>query len=270
MTYRSILVNLNIDGPVVPIIKYATDLASRLNARLIGCSAADVTPSMIVAEGMTLGIDIRTHEREDIETRLDELRKEFERLAATSVKVEWRSAIASPSWFLIEAARAADIIVTGSPEGGSSYRSVDLGSLLLNAGRPVLVAGRGAERILAAKILVAWKDRREARRAVADALPLLSQAQEVVVATVDPEADSKTKGSLADVAAFLAHHGVKARTEVIAEKCEGDKLTDLARSMNADLIVSGAYGHSRLREWVFGGVTRSLLDEVGLNRLMAN
>ena len=189
MTYRSIIVNLDVDGPSVPIIKYATDLASRLNARLIGCSAADVTPPIIVAEGMTLEIDIRTHEREDIERRLDELRKEFERLAAASVKVEWRSAIANPSWFLIEAARAADIIVTGSPEGGASYRSVDLGSLLLNAGRPVLVAGRGAERMLAAKILVAWKDKREARRAVADALPLLSQAQEVVVATVDPEAE---------------------------------------------------------------------------------
>ena len=198
------------------------------------------------------------------------MRSEFERLAAAAVKVEWRSAIANPSRFLIEAARAADLIVTGAPEGGSSYRSVDLGSLLVNAGRPVLLAGRGAERILAAKIVVAWKDKREARRAGADALPLLSQAQEVVVATVDPEADSMTKGSLADVVAFLAHHGVKARTEVIAENGEGGKLTDLARSMSADIIVSGAYGHSRLKEWVFGGVTRSLLDEVGLNRFMAN
>ena len=273
MTYRSILVNLDIDGPVVTLIKLATDLASRFDARLIGCSAADVTPPIIVAEGMALGIDIRSHEREDIETRLAEVRAEFERLAGASVKVEWRGGVANPTRFLAEEARAADLVLTCSSEGASSrnaYRSVNVGRLILDAGRPVIVAANDAERGLATKILVAWKDTREARRALADALPLLSQAQEVVVATVDAEADIVTKGGLADVAAFLAYHGVKARIELIAEAGDGDKLADIARSMDSDLIVSGAYGHSRLREWVFGGVTRSLLDEVGLNRLMAN
>jgi len=74
----------------------------------------------------------------------------------------------------------------------------------------------------------------------------------------------------ADVASFLAAHGIKARTEILKSDEEGNRLIDFLASVKADLVVSGAYGHSRLREWVFGGVTRSLLDEVWLNRMMSN
>lgn len=273
MSYKSILVNLDIDGPAVPLIKLAADLASRFDARLIGFSAADIPPPVVAPEGMILDGEFMQRQRDEIEQRLGELRAGFEKLAGASVKVEWRGAVVNPTRSLIETARAADLIVTGAVEGASSgnaNRSVDLGSLVLNAGRPILVAASDAERVLANKILVAWKDTREARRAVADALPMLSRAQEVVVATVDRAADTFTKASVADVAAFLASHGIKARTEVIVERDESKKLADFARSMHADLVVSGAYGHSRLREWVFGGVTRSLLDEIGLNRFMAS
>ncbi|MGT2466166.1 hypothetical protein ACVOMV_15755 [Mesorhizobium atlanticum] len=73
------------------------------------------------------------------------------------------------------------------------------------------------------------------------------------------------------MASFLAGHGIKAHTEIIkTADDESNRLVDFFASVNAELIVSGAYGHSRLREWVFGGVTRSMLDEVWLNRLMSN
>ena len=73
-----------------------------------------------------------------------------------------------------------------------------------------------------------------------------------------------------DAAGFLLHHGVRARTEVLKAKDEPAALSDFIRSVGADLIVSGAYGHSRLREWVFGGMTRSLLDDVWLSRFMSS
>ena len=144
-----------------------------------------------------------------------------------------------------------------------------MGALTLAAGRPVLVVASNVEHVLAATVLVAWKDTREARRAVADALPFLTKANEVVVAIVDNDPDTFIRESVADVAAFLGHHGVKAREEVVAGDSDGGRLITFARSIQADLIVSGAYGHSRLREWVFGGVTRTLLDESGINRFIS-
>src|SRR5690606_4116934 len=108
----------------------------------------------------------------------------------------------------------------------------------------------------AKKIVVAWKDTREARRAVADAIPLLAAADEVTVVTVAAENDPWISDGLSDVIAFLAAHRVKARSELIESRDEYTDLLKFADYSNADLVVSGAYGHTRLREWAFGGVTR--------------
>lgn len=273
VTYKSILLNLDIDHQSASLIKLAINLAKQFDARLIGLSAADVPPPMASADGMVFDGELVECERENIETRFAELRAKVGNLAGTAIELEWREALATPTHFLIEAARSADLIVTAAPDGASSrnaYRSTDLGSLVLNAGRPVLIAAGGAEQVLADKVLVAWKDTREARRAVADAVPLLSHAQEVVVATVEREDGTSTSEGVADVATFLARHGIKARAEIITGDDESKRLSFFAESIHADLIVSGAYGHSRLREWVFGGVTRSLLGDDDLNRFMSS
>jgi nucleotide-binding universal stress UspA family protein len=178
-----------------------------------------------------------------------------------------------PTRSLAKAARLADLVVTAARNGastGDAYRTADPGSLVLQAGRPVLVAADAAASLAAKKVVIAWKEAREARRAVADAVPLLLSADEVIVVTVDQAPDEETRAGLADVAAFLLGHGIKARTEVITAKDESERLREFVTESRADLVISGAYGHSRLREWAFGGVTRSLLDEVGLNRFMAS
>lgn len=273
MSYKTILVGIDIDAPSSSIISFAADLARRFEARLIGVSAADGPPPLATTDGMVVGGEIVQAQRKDIETRLEHLRAKLLKLAGASLEIEWRGAVDNPTRRITEMARGADLIVAASPEGASAaspYRSIDLGSLTLNAGRPVLVAAGGAEHLAARRVLVAWKDTREARRALADALPILVGADDVLVATVDRHADAATADSVADATAFLTRHGVKARGEVLARKDEAKALTELARSMHADLVVSGAYGHSRLREWVFGGVTRSLLDDSGLNRLMSS
>ena len=106
--------------------------------------------------------------------------------------------------------------------------------------------------------MVAWKECPEAQRAIADALPLLKRAKTVVIVEAQEGADGDT--SLLRAGAFLARHGIGATTRLLAREVDVPKqLTDYARHMEADLIVAGAYGHGRLREWIFGGVTRELL-----------
>lgn len=269
MAYRSIIVNLDMDGINDPVLSFASDLATRFEARLIGFAAAMIPPQIVSADGMVFDGQIIQLEREDIEKRLKELEKQFTKHASA----EWRGDAGDPTQFLSELARAADLIVTAAPEERSffnPYRSVDLGSLVLRAGRPVLLAMQNSERLATRTMLVAWKDTREARRAVSDAVPLLAMAEDVVVVALSQEADIKTRESLSDVASYLSRHDIKAHTEILKHQDEPEILVEFARSVRADLVVAGGYGHSRLREWVFGGMTRSLLSENRLNRFMSN
>jgi nucleotide-binding universal stress UspA family protein len=273
MNYKSILLHLDIDGDAAPLIRLAVDLAKRFEARLIGQSAADLAPPIIMAEGMAVDGAMMAREVEAIEHRIEDLHRQFESLAGTDVETQWRGAMADPTRLLVETARLADLVIIASPtnmSGAATRRSVDAGSLLLLAGRPVLVVSASAERLLPDKVLVAWNDTREARRAVADALPFLQMAKDVRVITISSEEREREWKSLADVVAFLSRHGVKPRTAVFPEESDGQSIADLAEAMGADLTISGAYGHSRLREWVFGGATRSLLQNGRLNRLLSN
>jgi nucleotide-binding universal stress UspA family protein len=118
-------------------------------------------------------------------------------------------------------------------------------------------------------VVVAWRDSREARRAVRDALPFLEKARDVIVATVDDRTAATIRESLDDVVAFLSRHGIDAQAQVLSGGVS-EALVDLALKAGAGLIVSGGYGHSRLREWAFGGVTRTLLGHDSISRLLSN
>lgn len=272
MSYRSILVNIDIDGPIGPVLDMAIDLAVRCEAHLVGFSAAEARLPIAGAEGSMIAAEVWEHEKENIEHRLEELAAEFGRLAAGKVEAEWRGMSGEPTRSLAHMARLADIIVTTAPNGASSgnaFRVVDPGSLALQAGRPVLIAS-GAAHLVGKTVVVAWKDTREARRAAADAVPLLQLSEDVTVVTVDRDPNEAVRSSVADVAAYLRRHGINARAEVLEARDESARLREFVTERRADLVVSGAYGHSRLREWAFGGVTRSLLNEVSLNRFMAS
>jgi nucleotide-binding universal stress UspA family protein len=111
---------------------------------------------------------------------------------------------------------------------------------------------------------VAWKDAREARRAVYDALPLLQSAQAVVLTEILEEGeDARAADRLKDVANYLSRHRVDMITQQVrpADVTASDSLIRFVQDENIDLLVAGAYGHSRLGEWAFGGVTRGLLAE---------
>jgi len=106
---------------------------------------------------------------------------------------------------------------------------------------------------------------------VADAVPFLQRAKQVLAITVGEGDRAAERGSLDDLLAWLARHGVTASADLIENK-EGfvDVLESTSRAYQADLVVSGAYGHSRMREWLFGGMTRNLLQANTLNRLFSN
>lgn len=273
MGYKTILVNLDIDGPVAPLTAAAIDLAARFNARLIGFCAADAPLLVTGMEGGEMAAEAWQMMRKDIALHFEALRAAFEKAVGRKVHAQWRDSLESPSQGLARVARSADLIVMNASEGaatGDAFRACNPGSVVLQAGRPLLIAAKGADRVQAKKVTVAWKDTREARRAVADAVPLLMTAEEVDVVAVAGETDSWLRESLSDVGSFLAGHGIKARTHAIEDAHDSEALLSFLRESRTDVVVSGAYGHSRLREWVFGGVTRSLIDQTDLNRFLSN
>jgi nucleotide-binding universal stress UspA family protein len=190
--------------------------------------------------------------------------KQFREQGQHLKQVEWRTALELPYELVSREARAADLVIVGARHtGGNMQDLADPGVILLRAGRPVLVVPDTVAPLQLRRVVVAWKDTRESRRAVRDALPFLQEAKEVLLVEVgEDESQSQAKKNLADVAAYLVRHRVivaaevwrRPRRPVVAE------LLDVVEEEKADLIVAGSYGHSRLGEWIFGGVTRELLS----------
>ncbi|MET0942713.1 MAG: universal stress protein [Mesorhizobium sp.] len=172
-------------------------------------------------------------------------------------------------------ARYADLTLIG-PDllGGETLKSKALEGTLFFSGKPVLIAPEGAHVTLKPRtVLVAWDSRVEASRAVRESLDLLVAAEDVCLVLVDPEESESGHGAEpgADAAAYLARHGVKVTVERLtsAGHSVAEVLRRRAVDMSAELVVMGAYGHSRLRERIFGGVTRSILADPPLPIFMA-
>ncbi len=245
-------------------VKAALQLAKSCDAVLIGVAAGMWQPPVVVM-GPDVGVvsaDMIEAGREQVEADLKVASSLFQKLTeGKGVRTEWRPAIEFPHEALCNAANAADLIVVGPLDPysvGAEYRSVNPGDVLIGAGRPLLVVPESIGEIKAQKIVAAWKNTREARRALADALPLLSKAESVLLTEVK---ERNGDDSLSDACSFLARHGVKVSAESREMKAPSvdEELVQCARAFGADLIVAGAYGRSRLREWIFGGVTRGLL-----------
>jgi nucleotide-binding universal stress UspA family protein len=177
--------------------------------------------------------------------------------------VEWRCELTSPTDYVAREARAADLVITGSNRDGillDRLRRLDPSELVMRAGRPLFLVPPEAEYLKLQNVLVAWKDTREARRAVADALPLLHKAKDItILEVVEGEASRKdAQERVKDVAAWLGRHDILAFPKVLHAAAEAEQIDKIWQS-GADLVVAGAYGHTRFSEWVFGGVTRNLI-----------
>jgi nucleotide-binding universal stress UspA family protein len=189
-------------------------------------------------------------------------------------QIEWRSAIARPVQYVSHEARAADLVIVGASRDGLTSDlagSLDPGDLVMQVGRPILVVPPQVKSLKLKLAVVCWNDTREARRAVSDALPLLNKFQEVVVVEVIQDESSRdaAHARVDDVIAWLERHGIGASARVFHCPEREDPMEKLFQ-YGADIIVAGAYGHMRLREWIFGGFTHDLLHRSPLCTLLVH
>jgi len=143
----------------------------------------------------------------------------------------------------------------------------------MGAGRPFLVVPGGVKALAAEHILIGWRDTREARRAIRDALPFLRQAKHATVIEIcENDQKEAARHQIDDVVLYLARHGVTAegRVETRLTGSGADQIIRFAEEEGAQLLVTGAYGHSRLNEWVFGGMTHDLLTSSPICCLMSH
>ncbi len=274
MSYTSMMVHQNLGATNDSRLQIAADLAQRFDAKLIGIAACEVKPPAYGNGAFASAI--LNELRPQTESKLKEAAARFRASAEGKVReIEWRQALAKPTGYVAQEGRAADLIITGAARDIGyidPFTELDPGDLIMQAGRPVLIVPPEAEFLIAKHILVAWKDTREARRAVLDALPLLQAATDVTVVEVATRAEIKSAARCGeDVALWLKRHGVCAGANAIVTSEEPlEALEALLLENAADLVVAGAYGHSRMQEWIFGGVTRDLLMKARCCCLFAN
>jgi nucleotide-binding universal stress UspA family protein len=261
------LVHLNDKRRAEAVLEPAVSLANRYQAHLIGMHVYPSVPAAPIAvpyASKVLG-SIAAGERKEA----DEIAAVFARMTANQPFVaEWR-ALKVPHMDLasvvLDHARSVDLIVAGQtdPDWEQSPLMDFPERLALESGRPTLVVPYvGRYREIGRNVVIAWKGARESARAVFDALPLLAGAETVDILEVKERRDDGD--SLAPdttIAASLARHGVKTtvRTSAAADIGIGDEILSRVADAGADLLVMGAYGHSRMRELVFGGATRHLM-----------
>lgn len=272
-SYKTLLVHAEPGLASSHRIEVAARLARDLDARLIGLGAETYEPLDASApDGTHFAAEVIAAQREQVDKDLLAAEAAFRRDAAGAA-LDWRSVQDYPSRALVQTARACDLIVV-SPKGSrSATRAADPADVVMSAGRPVLIVPEGRHHLRASSVVVAWKDTRECRRALDDAMPLLQRAGDVIVHAVcrADEVDLMAF-EIDDVVTYLKRHGVEARALVTSVAPGGvtGEIERVAHRNNADLIVCGAYGHSRLREWAFGGVTDDLMHRPACFVLMSH
>jgi nucleotide-binding universal stress UspA family protein len=276
MGYKTILVYCNDARRIDAVVGPAAVLAERFQARLIGLSI--VPPILVLPAGMPGSPDTVV-----VDTQCQAYRQESPRLKvafetaarAHNLASEWREAEAgsdSVANVAMRHVRSADLIVASQTDPdwlGTAHLDI-ADRLAVESGRPVLIVPRtGPRRDLGQNVLVAWNGRREAARAVFDAIPLLQQAKSVRIVLVNPHSDTD---SAQDIRVALELQGVKCEPAQTVDPRGGVGQTILAcaEDYGCDLLVMGCYGHSRLREFILGGASRHVLSHATMPVLMSH
>jgi nucleotide-binding universal stress UspA family protein len=280
MGFKDILVHLDTAPRNAVRLEIAASLAARNAGRLIGLNVYDMPTAEIF-----IGDPPMYYDTTQVEAILDsmrtarqqtstKLRTEFDAaLARHGVAGEWREVEGDVSHAVVLHGRYADLVVVGQPapdKGG-----VIDPALLMGTGGPLLVVPYAGDfRTVGETVLIGWNATAEASRAAHEALPILQAAKKVIVLSINPERGISGNGDhpADDLIGHLAHHGVTAEAKhtFVTDISEGEALLSYASDCGADLLVCGMYGHSRLREFAFGGVTRSLLKAMTLPSLLTH
>lgn len=258
MAYRTLMVRSEPDVHADQAIGLAVRVAAMFDAAIVGVGAEALDPTVYSAVDGPLMAALQNQ----IDTDIAEAKVRFESLTkAVAAGASWISTRGYPLDVMARHASGADLIIARRPShhAGSAY-SCTPSDLLSVTGLPLLLAPDRTVEFKADRVVVGWRNRREANRAITDALPFLMRAEEVRVVNVC-HADEADPDGLAEVAKRLARHGVAVSTTAVAPTAKGvaADIEAAADAFGADLIVCGAYHHSRLREWVLGGVTQDFM-----------
>ena len=209
MNLAAIMVTVDFDPANKARISLAADLARRFGSLLIG-----VAGWPLIKRPVEMLSDSELAERAAKELR--SLGESFHKIAeGVAVRIEWRSSMDFPREAIPKEARATDLLVIGqSMLAGDIVHSYDPGTIILAAGRPVLVAPPEINHLEFSRVLVAWKDTREARRAIRDALPFLKLAEEVYIAVAKTPGAEDADAQIADVARYLDRHDVRVAQQI--------------------------------------------------------
>jgi len=278
--FKDLLVTVDTSPASTQRVSLAVQLARRCGAHLVGLfinPPAPVAP-YIGAEGSAVGLAemIKSYEEGSHAEAVAAGKHFADSCDREGVTYEWREVSGVPDEVAVVHARYSDLAILGQIDPDSNAIA-DLApeAVALQSGRPILVVPYvGKFDTVGERVLVAWNASREATRAVNDAMPILTTAKSVTVLAANPKKGKAGHGDMpgADIALHLARHGVKA--EAAATKATdidiGNLLLSTAADIDADLIVMGAYGHSRMRELLMGGATRSILQTMTVPVLLSH
>jgi nucleotide-binding universal stress UspA family protein len=279
MAYHTILAVYSSQADVAPLTSAIAGFAAGKDLHLIGCHGE---PSQFVVLSAPIDVpDAATIAAlyEQADQRMRDVGAAFEKACeAAGLSHEWRP-VRSPGGdsavSALVSARSADLVVVRQPDRAADEdMATNVEALLFEGGRPVLFLppnGQLASPIR--RILIAWDGSREAARATHDALPLLKAAEAVEVVVVDPDKLPDIDAPLAgtDIAGCLSRHDIHVNVTTVSKGSgsTAEAISAQVAASNADLVVMGAYTHQRLREWLFGGVTRAFLESSPVPVLMS-
>ena len=278
MSYKTVLVQVDQSSHAAQRIRIAAAIAIADGAHLVGTATSGIARQVYQAHAFDLTMTLAAGHYEALRAAADQALVKFDAQAASlGVRSYERRMIDDDAGGgLSLQARYADLVVLSQPDPDE----VDPGSgsdlpeyVMLNCARPVLIVPYAGQFTHVGKnILIAWDGSKEATRAITCALPLLRRAANVSVAVFNAEGAVKHgEQPGADIALYLARHQVK--VEVVQKEVDidlGNALLSLASDLGADLIVMGGYGHTRFRELLLGGVTRTVLKTMTVPVLMAH
>lgn len=275
MRYHDILLHLTDDERSREKTATALSLAKRFDARITAVYTLPF-PQQLYYMGEYVPPSFFELQREEAGQKAEAIRNQFEQDARhAGVAAEWVVSQELPIDVLPRLGATCDLVVVGQPNPDLDRGRTETGrlpaDLALALGRPVLVVPYiGHYPSPGDTVMVAWNGTREAARAVHDALPLLKTARSVTVFCIDP--DPARSESAAALAKHLLHAGIVAKVKhtLSADVSVGDVLLSALADAGTDLLVMGAYGHNRLRETVFGGVTATLLNSMTVPVLLSN
>ena len=281
MTYRSILTIVDGSPSTLRAARTAAELAARFEARLTGVFPRPPLPASAWSEPIYWGMPpaapppippeiVEAHERRT-DTRGEEARLAFEATAGEAgCASDWLATPADTGAAIVDLTRRTDLTVLSRGQLPTVGAGASAADLALGSGGPTLLTPEeGVDTAPGRRILVAWNGGREAARAVRDAWPFLTLAETVHVVVISP---ADADGPDSRLQRYFEQHGCKAEVVVVrkADAAAAAVLLDQVRTLRSDLVVMGLYGHSRLRQTVLGGVSRSLLRECPVPMLVSH